>query len=647
MQRIRLLRIVLPVILLAFVVALAVTFRTHPSRGGVPVEVSPDQAARMEGFRFSDLVGGRRRMLVEANVGRVDDQGAFDVDHVSKLEVDRENQGPLVLTADHGAGSGGQGKRIVRLDGGVTLKDDTGITLEIPSVEIDQVTGVVRSLGSVKMRNEAWNGTASAIVYSLSGGPTEMFTLEFAGPDAGRLVAQHATVPAGSRTITLTGDVEAGQSGMTIRADSIALTRREGGKLESLTATPTVTGTAATLGGGPAGLMAHEVHAAWDASGAVSSVTLIGDARLTQTRGTLAAQRIDAKAVSPGGPFKVDASDQVAVSGPNPKGGLASLTCDALRAIVEPKGSVHDGVATGHVRFDSTDAAGEAADATFTSLDPDGTVTLRAGPDRRARLGLARTRVVADTIVTDLRGVKLRADGRVESTLLPATSPQPATASSMFSATEAVHFVSASLDSANSGARLLFQGDVRGWQGERTLSADEVEMIQEGQILNAKGHVSTRMPREATRAASEADYVQVGADKLNYRGAAHVAEYDGSVRVRQAEGWLESPHLIVTMNESGPGLKEVQAVRGVHFEYRSPGEKGVPTTATGEGDRAVYDPADHVLRVYGDKAPATVRSTGPNGGTTVGRVLRYDVDTGALEVESGERDRATIRTPKK
>ena len=43
---------------------------------------------------------------------------------------------------------------------------------------------------------------------------------------------------------------------------------------------------------------------------------------------------------------------------------------------------------------------------------------------------------------------------------------------------------------------------------------------------------------------------------------------------------------------------------------------------------------------------ATVRSTGPKGGVTVGRVLRYDVETGALQVESGERDRATIRTPK-
>jgi lipopolysaccharide export system protein LptA len=216
----------------------------------------------------------------------------------------------------------------------------------------------------------------------------------------------------------------------------------------------------------------------------------------------------------------------------------------------------------------------------------------------------------------------------------------------MFQPSEAVHFVSASLESENAGGRVTLRGDVRGWQGERTLSADEVEMIREGEILNAQGHVATRMPREASRSAIEADYVQVVSERLSYRGAARTAEYEGDVRVRQAEGWLQAPRLDATLAEGGPGLREVRASRGVRFEYRAPGDKGVPTTAAGEGDRAVFDAASRVLRVFGDKGPAIVRSTGSKGGTTVGRVLRYDLDSGSLEVESGERDRATIRTPK-
>ena len=50
-------------------------------------------------------------------------------------------------------------------------------------------------------------------------------------------------------------------------------------------------------------------------------------------------------------------------------------------------------------------------------------------------------------------------------------------------------------------------------------------------MLNASGHVATRMPREATRAATESDFVQVGAERLKYRGKEHKAEYVGDVRV--------------------------------------------------------------------------------------------------------------------
>jgi len=646
MSRIRFLRLVLPVILLGLLVAVVLTLRARPERAAAPADLSLDQAARMEGFRFTDLVGGRRRLLVSARVGRVDDQGAFDIEQVDRIEVDREGQSPLLLTATRGAGSGAQGKRVVRLEGGVTLNDaDAGFGLEIPTVEIDQIAGEVRSLGVVRLKNADWSGTASAVIYSLKGEPTRIADLVFDGPNGGRLTARQASMPPGTPTLTLTGSVEASQGGMALRAENVVLVRGGDGKLQSVTATPAVSGTAQAVGGGAASLVAREVRAHWDASGRVDSVSLAGSAQVKQLRGSVAADRIDVQAVDPEGTLKLLASTQVVATGPTTKG-VGTLSCDALSGTLEPNGTVRDGVAKGNVRFDGDGTAGEAAEGRFTFNGSEGSVTLTSSDQRRARLASGRTRIVADTIVSDLKGVRLRADGRVESTLLPAPGGSSGGSSPMFTRSDAVHFVSASLESENSGARLRLRGDVRGWQGERTLSADDVEMIQAGEILNARGHVATRLPREATRATSEADYVQVGAERLDYRGAAHTAAYEGDVKVRQAEGWLHAPRLLATMAEGGPGLREVQALDGVRFEYRAAGERDVPTTATGDGDRAVYDAAAKVLRIFGDKAPASVRSTGPKGGTTVGRVLRYDLETGALEVESGERDRATIRTPK-
>jgi lipopolysaccharide export system protein LptA len=646
MSRIRLFRIVIPIVLLLFVAAVALTLRSRPPRGAAGADASADQGSRMEGFRFSDFVQGRRRLLVQAKVGRVDDQGAFEVDEVERFEVDREDQSPLLLTATRGAGSGAQGKRVVRLEGGVTLRDDDAdLDLDIPTVEIDQVNGVVRSLGAVRLKGQAWTGGADAVVYSLKGAPTEVASLSLDGPDGGHLTAHRVLIPPGSRTLTLLGDVDASQGGMSLRADSVVLQRRPDGRLESVTATPAVTGSASGLGGGLAGFVAREFRALWDENGKIVAVSMSGAAKVQHERGALAADRIEAHALEPSGTIAVAASGQVVASGPAQHGN-AQLKSETLHASLDAKGVVSDGLATGDVRFEGEGTAGEAAEARVTSLDPSGTVTLRASPEIRARLANGRIRIVADTIVSDVKGAKLVADGRVEATLLPASGIQPVRASPMFAATEAVHFVSTSLESQNAGARLLFRGDVRGWQGDRTLSADEVELVQEGEVLIATGHVATRMPRQSARAATEADFVQVGAEKLAYRGKAHTAEYEGGVRVRQAEGWLQAPRVLATLAEGGPGLREIQAVEGVRFEYRTPGDRGVPSTATGEGDRAIYDTVARVLRVFGDKGPATVRSTGPKGGITVGRVLRYEVDSGALEVESGARDRSTIQTPK-
>jgi lipopolysaccharide export system protein LptA len=646
MSRIRLLRIVIPLVLIGLLAAIGLTLRSRPQRTVARADPAADQGARMEGFRFSDFVQGRRRLLVQAKVGRVDDQGAFEVEQVERFEVDRQDKSPLLLTATRGAGSGAQGKRVVRLEGGVTLRDDDAdLDLSIPTVEIDQVEGVVRSLGEVRLENSSWTGAATAVVYSLKGEPTEVFELSLNGPEGGHLTARRVSIAPGSRTLTLTGEVDASQGGMALQADSVVVQRRPDGRLESLTATPAVTGTAAGLGGGLAGFVAREAAARWNEQGKVVAVSLLGGARVHHARGMIAADRIEANTVDPSGTIAIAASVQVIASGPT-RHGTGQVSCDALRAMLDAKGVVRDGLATGDVRFEGEGTVGEAAEARVTSLDADGTVTLLASHDRRARLSSGRTRIVAERIVSDVRGVKLVAEGRVESTLLPATGSQPVGASPLFTASEAVHFVSASLDSENAGARLVFRGDVRGWQGDRTLAADEVEMVQKDEVLNAAGHVATRMPRQAARAATEADFVQVGAERLAYRGKAHTAEYEGDVRVRQAEGWLQAPRIVATLAEGGPGLREVQALQGVRFEYRTPGERGVPTTATGDGDRAIYDTVLRVLRVFGDTAPATVRSTGPKGGITVGRVLRYEVDTGALEVESGERDRAIIRTPK-
>ena len=187
-------------------------------------------------------------------------------------------------------------------------------------------------------------------------------------------------------------------------------------------------------------------------TGQLESVTLSGSARVQHPRGNIAADTIEAKAIDASGSFALTATGQVAASAPSPKG-PSTLTCDAVRATLDAKGVARDGLASGNVRFDGEGTAGRPprrrspgtwreARSRYARRGTGGRAWPRGGP------GWSR-----ETIVSDVHGAKLTAEGRVESTMLPAPRNQPSGMSPMFTATEAVHFVSASLES-ESGVRV-------------------------------------------------------------------------------------------------------------------------------------------------------------------------------------------------
>jgi lipopolysaccharide transport protein LptA len=252
--------------------------------------------------------------------------------------------------------------------------------------------------------------------------------------------------------------------------------------------------------------------------------------------------------------------------------------------------------------------------------------------------------VAGDTIVVQEGTGTTVAEGRVEATLLP--DPAAARASGTttpFRADAPVHFVADRLEATERGDHLLFTGSVRGWQGERGLAAARVEMDQGAQTLSARGSVVSRLPRTEAASVSEGDYVQVTAEALDYAGKESTAGYRGNVRLRQREGWLQAERLDAAL-QAGGGLKEALASQDVSFEYRHRRDDGTEELAKGKADRGQYLPGESTVRLFGDRAPATVRKEGAQGGTTEGRVLRYVLDSGVLEVESGARDRGRIET---
>jgi lipopolysaccharide transport protein LptA len=384
-----------------------------------------------------------------------------------------------------------------------------------------------------------------------------------------------------------------------------------------------------------------EIH--WNELEAITDLTLEGRAFLGRGGRDVTAERIVGTRPDAEQNWSMTAWGNVVATAPI-ESGRAVLTCAELSGVVSSVGLLLGGEARGEVRVDSDSAVAEAARATFDPGRMGREVTLHSSSERRARLGQGRFRVAADTIHTAPAGTYLLAEGRVEASLLPVTAENGGPEAGLFDTTEAVHFVSARLEGNPRANHMEFVGGVRAWQGERNLKAERVKLDEPSNTLIAIERVSTRLPRAEDGMVSEADFIHVGAEHLEYRGDQGTATYTGGVRVRQAEGWLESRELLILLADSGEGVREIRAKDEIRFEFHAQDDEGLPRPVTGNGDRVVYSPSDRVMVLYGDQAPAAVRRGGGQGGTTKGRVLRYHLDSGALTVESGERDRAKIQT---
>jgi lipopolysaccharide export system protein LptA len=107
---------------------------------------------------------------------------------------------------------------------------------------------------------------------------------------------------------------------------------------------------------------------------------------------------------------------------------------------------------------------------------------------------------------------------------------------------------------------------------------------------------------------------------------------------------MEAERMEVLLGPEGSGVTDVKAFDGVGIEFRDGAGGDAPTMISGKADRLSYTPEDGTIRLYGDSAPAAVRRMGDQEGTTTGRVLLYKLDSGTLEVDSGDQGPARIRT---
>lgn len=646
MRRLRFFRVLLPAALIVFLAVLYISLRERPSVHGIPAGDATQTERSATGVRAIQLVGEEQGVEFEAQIVEPRADGGYHLELIDRLAIPREGKGPLIVQAK-GADIDGpeQGRKIVAREEVVVTDPDDGLTLRLPRLEIDELAGWARSKGEIVFEGAGSSGSASELIYGLNGQPSELFDPVLIDATGMRMRADKAVLLDGLDDVELRGSIDAIRGEERFLSDTLRLKRDEESRLRHAIAKGSVSGHVMLALEEPSEMRADRVEVDWDELGETEHVLLHGNAYLARAEQSLSSSRIEARRDPEQRRWEVVARGTVYAQG-RFGDGPGWMRSESFTALMDEQMQPISAEAKGHVRFEAPNTRAEADRVEFEPAGLVGRIRLFAAGNRKARLSLERTRIAAEKITTDQHGIDLVAERRVEATLMPANDGNPdAEVGGLFQTSEAIHFVAAYLHGQNSGDRLLFRENVRGWQGERNLSADEIELRKADQGLSASGNVTTRVPRDTGGdALGEADYVQISADALHYDGADRLAVYRDNVRVAILEGWLEADTVeIVLADGDGGGIREIRARDNVRIEFSDPDVNDSPTMVGGTADRAIYLPSERTVRLFGDTKPAMVRRLGSQGATTSGRVLRYQLEEGTLEVESGEQTPARIR----
>ena len=541
MLRLRFFRVLLPLLLLFLGIMVWRSWKAPPDAHSAPTRETENGAPVVQGLSIKEFGPGSTSTFDgRAEVAEPHDDGSLHLEGIRDLELQREDRGPLLVSAVRADRTGERGRWHWSFEEQVVFREpDTGFEVTLASLQIDDATGEARSSGSIRFEAPNLKGRADSLVYGLEGQSGEMLNPEFEDREGGRLSARRAVLLDGVRDVELVDEVHVEHAEGRLDSDALRLIRGPEDRLRQALATGDVSGSRAGRGGEPdSSLGAEKLDIRWDELGEVDFLSLSGNSWLTRGDHRLAAAEIEAARDDEAGrAWKIDARESVLIQGHFGEGpGL--LRAERVLATLDADFVLRQAEAQGGVTFDGQDTRAEAERGTFLAVaDELGQIALFGDDLRKARLATGRTRIAARSILTDVRGEKLIADGLVEATILPQRDGA-ATATAgrrLFVAEHAIHFVSERLVSLDTGKRLSFEGAVRGWQGERNLAAQRVVVDEAAQTVEAVESVSTRFPREPDGgAAAEADFVQISSRQLNYSDAAGLAVYTGEVRVRPA-----------------------------------------------------------------------------------------------------------------
>ena len=180
----------------------------------------------------------------------------------------------------------------------------------------------------------------------------------------------------------------------------------------------------------------------------------------------------------------------------------------------------------------------------------------------------------------------------------------------------------------------VFDGDVRAWQGDNLVLANQLRGNQATSEMAATGGVTTLW---TPRGGSVKRPVEVKAPTMTYKADPGRLLYNGGVKMTSDQRKLSCRDMTVELGPGGQGAERMVCDKNVTLIDPVGGKKV-------KGDLANFLIAADVIEVFGD--PVDLENA--DGSRLDGQYLRYDVESGTMrfsKTRPGEESEGSIRTP--
>lgn len=277
--------------------------------------------------------------------------------------------------------------------------------------------------------------------------------------------------------------------------------------------------------------------------------------------------------------------------------------------------------------LDKTGGVGRVIEGASMVLEAKaGVLRVASGPGRPARIASARSDVEGETLTIMIKADDFDMKGGVQMNFRP--SPKDATGKGFFSADRPIFAKAGSMRYSSRLKRFLLWEQVRTWQDQRVLSAQEITLTEDMAEMTCQGSVQSVFPHK-TKEGEPERRVEIAADKMRYDGGARQLIYEDNCQLKSGAAVLQCGIITVDPSEGGGEIRSLRATKG-----NSKAVTIVMNAREGTGELAEYDVQKDTITLTGrpelkEKDKGSVR----------GDKLTFHLADGTIRVESRDQER--------